>query len=164
MCIRDRCKPHELRFFLEEAAGISKYKDRRRETENRIARTHANLERLSDLREELHRQLMRLERQSKSAHKYTELREKERYKQTQIKVLRWRSLDEDIKTKSRKINNLELEKFKSNILFEAGPFGRIIDFVIPLVTLINPLILSAIQILFSSSQQALLNFESPVFL
>ena len=103
-------KPHELRFFLEEAAGISKYKDRRRETENRIARTHANLERLSDLREELHRQLMRLERQSKSAHKYTELREKERYKQTQIKVLRWRSLDEDIKTNSRKINNLELEK------------------------------------------------------
>ena len=103
-------KPHELRFLLEEAAGISKYKDRRRDTENRIARTHDNLERLSDLREELHRQLMRLERQSKSAQKYTELREKERYKQIRVKVLRWRSMDEDIKHKTREINKLEVEK------------------------------------------------------
>ena len=103
-------KPHELRFFLEEAAGISKYKDRRRDTENRIARTRDNLERLSDIREELHRQLMRLERQSKSAQKYTELKQKERCKQIQLKALRWWSLDEDIKKNSHEIRKLEVEK------------------------------------------------------
>ena len=58
----------------------------------------------------MNRQLMRLERQSKSAQKYTELKEKERYKQIQVKVLRWRSLDEDIQKKSREIEKLEVEK------------------------------------------------------
>src|SRR3990167_4459789 len=52
-------KPEDLRNFIEEAAGISKYKERRRETENRIRRTHENLARLTDLREELERQLDR---------------------------------------------------------------------------------------------------------
>ena len=50
-------KPEELRVFIEEAAGISKYKERRRETENRMRRTMENLERLTDLRDELERQL-----------------------------------------------------------------------------------------------------------
>ena len=49
-------KPQELRIFIEEAAGISKYKERRRETENRIRHTRDNLDRLSDIREELGRQ------------------------------------------------------------------------------------------------------------
>ena len=49
-------KPEDLRNFIEEAAGISKYKERRRETESRIRRTHENLARLTDLREELERQ------------------------------------------------------------------------------------------------------------
>ena len=53
-------KPDELRVFIEEAAGISKYKERRRETANRMARTEENLERLSDIRDELTRQLTRL--------------------------------------------------------------------------------------------------------
>lgn len=52
-------KPEELRVFIEEAAGISKYKERRRDTENRMRRTHENLERLTDIREELERQLLR---------------------------------------------------------------------------------------------------------
>ena len=103
-------KPHELRLFLEEAAGISKYKDRRRDTENRIARTRDNLERLSDLREELHRQLMRLERQSKSAQQYTELKEKERCKQIQLKVLRWLDLDKEIRINFTETQKLEVEK------------------------------------------------------
>ena len=50
-------KPEELRVFIEEAAGISRYKERRRETENRIRRTNENLERLTDLREELNASL-----------------------------------------------------------------------------------------------------------
>ncbi|MGM0634070.1 MAG: chromosome segregation SMC family protein, partial [Pseudomonadota bacterium] len=57
-------KPEELRIFIEEAAGISKYKERRRDTENRIRRTRENLERLTDIREELERQLSHLKRQA----------------------------------------------------------------------------------------------------
>ena len=64
-------KPEELRIYIEEAAGISKYKERRRETENRIRRTQENLERLTDLREELGRQLQHLERQTMHLTKLT---------------------------------------------------------------------------------------------
>jgi len=60
-------KPEELRVFIEEAAGISKYKERRRETETRIRHTRENLERLTDLREELERQLQKLKRQAAAA-------------------------------------------------------------------------------------------------
>ena len=58
-------RPDELRIYIEEAAGISKYKERRRETESRMVRTMENLERLTDIRDELGRQLSRLERQAK---------------------------------------------------------------------------------------------------
>jgi chromosome segregation protein len=67
-------KPEDLRNFIEEAAGISKYKERRRETENRIRRTQENLARLTDLREELERQLERLHRQAQAAEKYRNTR------------------------------------------------------------------------------------------
>ena len=60
-------KPEELRAFLEEAAGISKYKERRRETEHRIQHTRENLERLKDLREEIEKQLTHLQKQAKDA-------------------------------------------------------------------------------------------------
>ena len=60
-------KPEELRVFVEEAAGISRYKERRRDTENRIRRTRENLERLTDIRDELERQLAHLQRQAKTA-------------------------------------------------------------------------------------------------
>ena len=67
-------KPEELRVFIEEAAGISKYKERRRETETRIRHTRENLERLTDLREELERQLQKLKRQAAAAEKYKEFK------------------------------------------------------------------------------------------
>ena len=67
-------KPDELRVYLEEAAGISKYKERRRETENRIKHTRENLERINDIREELGRQLDRLQRQAQAAERYRELK------------------------------------------------------------------------------------------
>ena len=57
-------KPEELRVFIEEAAGISRYRERRKETESRMRRTVENLDRLNDLREELDRQLRHLQRQS----------------------------------------------------------------------------------------------------
>jgi len=82
-------KPEELRTFLEEAAGISKYKERRRETENRIKHTRENLDRLSDLRDELEKQLARLKRQANTAEKYKVLREEERLLKAQLTALRW---------------------------------------------------------------------------
>ncbi|MGP1782900.1 chromosome segregation protein SMC, partial [Shewanella frigidimarina] len=53
-------KPQDLRVFIEEAAGISRYKERRRETENRIRHTRENLARLGDIRSELAKQLDKL--------------------------------------------------------------------------------------------------------
>ena len=86
-------KPEDLRNFIEEAAGISKYKERRRETENRIRRTHENLARLSDLREELERQLERLHRQAQAAEKYQEYKAEERQLKAQLSALRWQALN-----------------------------------------------------------------------
>lgn len=67
-------KPEELRVTLEEAAGISRYKERRRETETRIQHTRENLERLTDVLEELDKQLQKLDKQAKTAERFRELR------------------------------------------------------------------------------------------
>ncbi|MGC8120528.1 chromosome segregation protein SMC [Marinobacter sp. VGCF2001] len=106
-------KPEELRVYIEEAAGISKYKERRRETENRIRRTQENLERLTDLREELGRQLQHLERQAAAAEKYKAYKQEERKKKAELTVLRWQALDNDLQAWRGKIRytELELEKF-----------------------------------------------------
>src|SRR5512134_2545830 len=66
-------KPEELRVFLEEAAGVSKYKERRKETEGRLTDTRENLARVDDIRNELGSQLERLEHQAKVATEYREL-------------------------------------------------------------------------------------------
>ena len=87
-------KPEELRMFLEEAAGISKYKERRRETETRIRHTRENLDRLSDLRDELDKQLARLKRQARTAARYKVLKEEERLVKAQLQALRWAVLNE----------------------------------------------------------------------
>ena len=67
-------KPDELRTHIEEAAGVSKYKERRRETESRIKRTKENLSRVKDIRDEIARLIKRLENQAKSAEKYNALK------------------------------------------------------------------------------------------
>lgn len=86
-------RPDDLRIFIEEAAGISKYKERRRETENRIRRTQENLERLADLREELGRQIERLQRQATAAQKYQEYKAEEHTLKAQLTALRWQQLN-----------------------------------------------------------------------
>lgn len=101
-------KPEELRVYIEEAAGISKYKERRRDTENRMRRTLENLERLTDIREELERQLSRLERQAQAAEKYTQLRREERQTKAQLQALKYRQLDDQAKAKQTLIRDLEL--------------------------------------------------------
>ena len=85
-------KPEELRVFIEEAAGISKYKERRRETESRMHRTMENLERLTDLRDELQRNLSHLDRQARAAEKYAELKSDERAVQSELLAIKWRNL------------------------------------------------------------------------
>lgn len=102
-------KPEELRVYIEEAAGISKYKERRRDTENRIRRTHENLERLTDIRDELERQLSRLERQAKAAEKYTEFKKEERQLKAQLQALRYRLLAEKSAGRQGRITELELQ-------------------------------------------------------
>ena len=68
-------KPDELRTHLEEAAGVSKYRERRRETESRIKRTKENLSRVKDIRDEIARLIKRLENQAKAADKYNMLKQ-----------------------------------------------------------------------------------------
>ncbi|WP_249676271.1 chromosome segregation protein SMC [Pseudomonas abieticivorans] len=101
-------KPEDLRNFIEEAAGISKYKERRRETETRIRRTHENLERLTDLREELERQLERLHRQAQAAEKYQEYKGEERQLKAQLSALRWQALNEQVAQREAVIGNQEV--------------------------------------------------------
>ena len=67
-------KPDELRTHIEEAAGVSKYRERRRETESRIKRTKENLSRVKDIRDEIGRLIRRLENQAKAADKYNQLK------------------------------------------------------------------------------------------
>ena len=81
-------KPEEMRVYLEEAAGISKYKERRRETENRIRHTRDNLDRLDDLREEVDKQLAHLKRQASTAEKFQTLKQEERQMRGELLVLK----------------------------------------------------------------------------
>jgi chromosome segregation protein len=76
-------KPEELRLFLEEAAGVSKYKERRRETENRLSDTRENLTRVQDILRELNANLDKLEKQAEVAQKYHTLNESVTLKQQQ---------------------------------------------------------------------------------
>jgi len=100
-------KPEELRVYLEEAAGISKYKERRRETETRIAHARDNLERLDDLREELDKQLARLERQASAAERYRLLKAEEHRVRGELLVLRMRDFSAQRDAQARVIGERE---------------------------------------------------------
>lgn len=106
-------KPDELRVYLEEAAGISKYKERRRETHNRIKHTRENLERINDIREELGRQLDRLQRQAQAAERYRTLKTEESLLNAQLYVLRYQALKEGLGQREQKIASLELDLEKA---------------------------------------------------
>jgi chromosome segregation protein len=83
-------KPEELRVFLEEAAGISKYKERRKETETRLADTRENLARISDIRTELATQIEKLDAQAQVATRYQDLQRDLQLKQHLLWYLRRR--------------------------------------------------------------------------
>ena len=85
-------KPEELRTYLEEAAGISKYKEKRRETELRLKHTSENLSRLNDIMREINSSLTKLQKQARDAELYKELKSKEenlKIKITAQKIIRF---------------------------------------------------------------------------
>lgn len=82
-------RPEELRAYIEEAAGVSKYKDRRRETESRLKDTREHLQRLSDLQSELARQVEKLEKQAKTAELYQTLTAQLSQQQNLLDYIRW---------------------------------------------------------------------------
>jgi len=86
-------KAEDMRAFVEEAAGISRYKERRKETEARIADTRENLERLQDVRDEVEKQIRHLQRQAATARRYQALKEQERRLTAELLALRLRELD-----------------------------------------------------------------------
>ncbi|MGS0496308.1 AAA family ATPase [Pseudoalteromonas mariniglutinosa] len=99
-------KPADLRVFLEEAAGVSKYKERRRETQTRIKSTRENLERLLDVRKELQAQVDKLAVQSVEAKKYRELKAQERTLKGQLAVLKWQKLHQQQVAKADQMTQL----------------------------------------------------------
>ena len=99
-------KPEDLRNYLEEAAGISRYKERRRETHNRIQHTVENLERLSDIREELERQLGTLERQAKAATRYRTLKEDERRREAELVAIQLKEVEREYAAQDSRAGSL----------------------------------------------------------
>lgn len=102
-------KPEEMRGYIEEVAGISRYLERKKETESRIKRTKENLSRLEDLREEISRLLFKLQRQAKAAEKYHELRKEETTAQLMLFGSQWRDVSEVLKTKEKQVQDQELK-------------------------------------------------------
>ncbi len=102
-------KPEELRVHIEEAAGISKYKERRHETETRMRHTRENIERLDDLREEVEKQLENLKKQSEKAEKFTHLKKQERQYKKELLALRWNSYHQTSQQLENKLQDIATE-------------------------------------------------------
>ena len=102
-------KPEEMRVYLEEAAGVSKYKDRRRETENRIRHTRDNLDRLNDLREEVEKQIKYLQRQARQAERYKDLKKTERRLVAELLVIRLAELDSELERRQAALSQAQTQ-------------------------------------------------------
>ena len=102
-------RPEDLRAFVEEAAGISHYKDRRRETETRLRHTRDNLSRVDDIRKELDTQLRRLQRQAQAARRYQKLKDEERTVNGQLLGLRHLVMQSHIDAQSAQTAHAQTE-------------------------------------------------------
>jgi len=98
----------DMRAFVEEAAGVSRYKERRRESEVRIAETRENLERLQDVRDEVEKQIRHLQRQAASARRYQGLKQQERRLMAEVLALRLRDLDSGAEVHDAAVREREL--------------------------------------------------------
>ncbi|MEZ5513822.1 MAG: chromosome segregation protein SMC [Steroidobacteraceae bacterium] len=101
-------KADDMRMFVEEAAGISRYKERRKETEGRIAETRENLERLQDVRDEVDKQIRHLQRQAATARRYQALKETERRLTAELLALRLRELDSGVEVHDSTVRERDL--------------------------------------------------------
>ena len=102
-------KPEEMRSYIEEAAGISKYKERRRETETRIHNTRENLARLSDLRTEVEKQIRHLQRQAQVAERYKSLKQQERQLEAELLSIRLAELDQGLGAQRGELSRRQTE-------------------------------------------------------
>jgi chromosome segregation protein len=100
-------RPEDLRVYLEEAAGISKYKERRKETETRIRHTRENLDRLNDLRDEVGKQLEHLKRQARQAEQYQVLQGERLIRDAEAKAIEFRGLDQQLHALREKMSQEE---------------------------------------------------------
>ncbi|MDN3652183.1 chromosome segregation protein SMC [Thalassotalea ponticola] len=109
-------KPQELRVFIEEAAGVSKYKERRRETENRIRHTRDNLARLADIRQELSQQIEKLHAQAEAATRFRQLKQQERQLKAQLAAIRYRECQNQLTALMRQRSEQQtlLEQHRAN--------------------------------------------------
>lgn len=89
-------KPDDLRTYLEEAAGISRYKERRHETENRMKHTRENLARLNDIREEIDKTLKHLKSQANAAERFKKYKQNERLTKAQLHALHCQNLTQKL--------------------------------------------------------------------
>ena len=100
-------RPEELRVFIEEAAGISRYKERRRDTSNRINRSRENVARLQDIIDELGHRLQTLKQQASAAKQYTELKQSERQYKSQFAALQWWELRQKLLNQRVNISRIQ---------------------------------------------------------
>jgi chromosome segregation protein len=98
----------DMRAFIEEAAGISLYKERRRETETRMAETRENLARLQDLRDEVDSQIRHLQRQARVARRYQDCKTQERTLSAELLALKLRELDSGAQVQDGAVRGCEL--------------------------------------------------------
>ena len=119
-------KPEDLRVFLEEAAGVSKYKERRRETLQRIAHTRDNLTRVADIRDELDKQLQRLERQAKAAERYLILKEEEQLYRAEILALKWQDFIGQQEIKQRELQDLAVRHEQQQSVLTKASTERVV--------------------------------------
>ena len=105
-------KPDELRGYVEEAAGISKYRDRRRETERNLQTTQDNLERVRDHASELNRQIQKLRRQANELKRYNELKQLERVLQATLLAAEVTKFNSQLESQDQAIaqSNLALQR------------------------------------------------------
>src|ERR1700743_1857667 len=101
--------PEELRTHLEEAAGISKYKERRKETESRIKATRENLDRVRDVRDEVEKQLDHLNRQARAAERWKAFKEEHTRREAELRALEYRTLHRQHEGEGSGLREAELE-------------------------------------------------------
>ena len=102
-------RPEELRMHLEEAAGISKYKERRKETESRIKATRENLDRLNDVRNEVEKTLEHLNRQARAAERWQKLKAAHARVEAELKALSLKAHEAELAGRTEALKALELE-------------------------------------------------------